>query len=108
MDVALASDALAALSHPDRLRAFRLLVRERDGMASGRVAEALGLPPTRTSFHLGALERAGLVSATRAGRERRYAVRPEAMRALLGFLTDDCCGGRPDMCLPLPAREVSR
>ena len=101
MDVDLdpAVRALDALAHPDRLRAFRLLVREGpSGMASGRIAAALEVPPTRMSFHLATLERSGLLRSWRAGREVRYVAQFAAMRALLVFLTEDCCGGRPEIC----------
>ena len=98
-DIEHAAHALGALAHPDRLRAFRLLVADGpEGRASGRAALALNLPPTRMSFHLSALERAGLVSSRREGREVRYAARFDAMRGLLAFLTEECCGGRPEIC----------
>lgn len=99
MDTRDAVRPLGALAHPDRLAAFRLLVsRGPSGEASGRVAAALGVPPTRMSFHLAALERAGLVRAWRAGREVRYAAHYAAMRALLTYLTEECCGGHPEIC----------
>ena len=41
---------------------------------------------------------AALVTARREGRNIYYAVEFEKVRALLAFLTDDCCGGRPDLC----------
>ena len=98
-DLPTAVASLDALAHPDRLRAFRLLVKEGpSGMASGRIAAALEVPPTRMSFHLAALERSGLVSSWRVGREVRYAAQYAAMRALLVFLTEDCCAGRPEIC----------
>jgi DNA-binding transcriptional ArsR family regulator len=50
------------------------------------------------SFHLKELDRAGLVTATRAGRYIRYAVRIEGMRQLLAYLSEDCCQGRPELC----------
>ncbi|MBM2575292.1 helix-turn-helix transcriptional regulator [Jannaschia sp. Os4] len=103
MDLPAATAALSALAHPDRLRAFRLIAAG-DPLPSGRVAERLDMPPTRASFHLTTLERAGLLSAARHGREVRYAVVPAAMRALMAFLAEDCCGGRPDLCLPKDAR----
>lgn len=99
VDLSAAVASLDALAHPDRLRAFRLLVVEGpSGLASGRIAAALGVPPTRMSFHLGALERSGLARSWRTGREVRYAAHYEAMRALLVFLTEDCCGARPEIC----------
>ncbi|MBD1547470.1 ArsR/SmtB family transcription factor [Roseibium aggregatum] len=99
--------ALAALAQEDRLAAFRLLVKAGpDGMASGEVAETLSVAPTRMSFHLSALERGGLVTSRREGRRIYYAVCFDRMRSLLGFLTEDCCHGRPEICgVAAPANE---
>ncbi|RFC62300.1 transcriptional regulator [Fulvimarina endophytica] len=94
--------ALAALAHADRLAAFRMLVRAGPGgMPSGEIAEALAIPATRTSFHLAALERAGLLRSSRDGRRILYSANYEEMRALLAFLTEDCCGGKPEICAGL-------
>jgi DNA-binding transcriptional ArsR family regulator len=90
---------LGALAHPARLQAFRLLVAAGPGgVPSGEIAEALQVPPTAMSFHLSALERSALVTARREGRNIFYAVEFEKVRALLAFLTEDCCGGRPELC----------
>lgn len=67
-------------------------------MASGEIADALSIPPTRMSFHLAALERANLLRSWRDGRRIRYAASYENMRQLLAFLTEDCCGGNPAIC----------
>jgi ArsR family transcriptional regulator len=99
MDETLAVTAMAALAHGQRLRIFRLLVREGpNGMPAGMIADAIGATPTATSFHLKELDRAGLIHATRDGRYVRYAVHVERMRQLLEFLTDDCCQGQPELC----------
>ena len=91
--------ALAALAHADRLQAFRLLVKAGpNGLPSGEIAERLSIMPTRMSFHLAGLDRSGLVHSWRDGRMVRYAVRFEAMRALLAFLAEDCCDGHPEIC----------
>lgn len=91
--------ALTALAQEDRLAAFRLLVKAGpEGMASGDVADRLSVAPTRMSFHLSALERGGLVTSRRDGRRIYYAVCFDRVRVLLGFLTEDCCGGRPEIC----------
>ena len=96
--------ALSALAHADRLEAFRLLVKAGpSGMASGEIAAALGVPPTRMSFHLAALERSGLLISWRDGRRILYAVGFEEMRRLLTFLTEDCCDGHPEICGGLAA-----
>ncbi len=100
---------LAALAHPARLQAFRLLVPAGpSGVPSGEIAEALQVPPTAMSFHLNALERSGLVTARREGRNILYAVQFEEVRALLAFLTDDCCGGRPELCGGPPVAKKRR
>ena len=91
--------ALSALAHLDRLAAFRMLVKAGpEGTPSGEIAERLSIPPTRMSFHLAALERAGLVTARRDGRRILYAASFDEMRGLLGFITEDCCGGNPAIC----------
>jgi DNA-binding transcriptional ArsR family regulator len=99
-----AISALTALAHGDRLAAFRLLVRAGpQGLASGAIAESLSVPPTRMSFHLATLERGGLLWSRREGRHILYGADYDRMRDLLGFLTEDCCGGRPEICGDLPA-----
>lgn len=96
--------ALAALAHAVRLSVFRLLVKSgSEGVPSGSIATAVGIPPTAMSFHLAALERAGLVASQRRGRHVLYAVDYDATRRLIGFLTEDCCGGRPELCGDLAA-----
>lgn len=91
--------ALGALAQTDRLAAYRLIVRTGiDGLPSGDIAQVLGVQPTRMSFHLTTLERAGLVTSRRDGRFIRYIAKLDMMRALLGYLTDECCGGHPEVC----------
>jgi ArsR family transcriptional regulator, arsenate/arsenite/antimonite-responsive transcriptional repressor len=91
--------SLAALAHEQRLRIFRLLVREGpSGMPAGKIAEEVGAAPTAASFHLKELDRAGLICSTRDGRYVRYAIHVEGMRQLLTYLTEDCCRGRPELC----------
>ena len=56
--------ALAALAQETRLAIYRLLVEAGpEGMAAGRVGEALEVPGATLSFHLKELARAGLVSS---------------------------------------------
>ncbi|MEJ8474672.1 ArsR/SmtB family transcription factor [Roseibium algae] len=99
MNDADAVKALGALAQGDRLAAFRLLMQAGpDGLASGEVAGTLAIAPTRMSFHLTTLERAGLLVTRREGRRIVYSVAFEKMRGLLGFLTEDCCGGHPEIC----------
>jgi ArsR family transcriptional regulator, arsenate/arsenite/antimonite-responsive transcriptional repressor len=101
MDVNSAIDALAALAQETRLAVFRLLVREGpEGLPAGVIAERLGIPAPTLSFHLNQLSAAELVVGRRDGRSMIYAVNFAGMRDLLGFLVEDCCGGRPELCAP--------
>ncbi len=93
--------ALAALAQDNRLDVFRLLVEAGgDGMPAGAVADALKLAPNTLTFHFDRLRDAGLVTVRREGRSMIYAARYEAMNALIAYLTENCCGGRPEQCLP--------
>lgn len=99
------SDAIvsfAALSQPTRLDVFRLLVKAgAQGMLSGEIGERLDVRQNTMSANLAVLLNAGLVRNERQGRTIRYFADFDAMRGLLGFLMEDCCGGRPDLCQPV-------
>jgi DNA-binding transcriptional ArsR family regulator len=96
MEISDAVTALAALAQDNRLEIFRLLVQAGpDGMAAGHVAETLGLAPNTLTFHFDRLRTAGLVTVRRDGRSMIYTARFEAMSALVGFLTENCCQGSP-------------
>jgi len=104
MDLPAAVDALSALAHGSRLAVFRLLVRAgADGMAAGEIAREIGALPNTLSTHLAILGQAGLIRARRDGRSLIYSADYGGMRELLGFLVEDCCGGRPEICAPLAA-----
>src|SRR5262245_20953055 len=101
MEKSSAVAALSALAQDNRLDVFRLLVEAGpEGMPAGEIADALGLAPNTLTFHFDRLRAAGLVSVRRDGRSMIYAARFETMNALLGYLTDNCCGGSPETCLP--------
>ena len=94
-----AISALAALAQPTRLAIFRLLIRhEPAGLSAGVIAETIGAPHNTLSSHLAILVRAGLLHSTRDGRTINYRSNVEGMRALLGFLVNDCCDGHPEVC----------
>lgn len=109
MEKTVAIAALAALAQDHRLAAFRLLVEAGpDGMPAGEIADALGLAPNTLSFHFDRLRAAGLVTVQRDGRSMIYAARFETMNALVDYLTDNCCGGAPETCLPSPRCEPAK
>ncbi|MDB5107195.1 MAG: ArsR family transcriptional regulator [Candidatus Binatus sp.] len=93
--------ALGALAQESRLDIFRMLVEKGpDGVPAGEIAHKLKLPAPTLSFHLGQLKHAGLLNARRNSRSIAYAANYETMNALLRFLTENCCGGRPELCAP--------
>jgi DNA-binding transcriptional ArsR family regulator len=101
MQSAQAVEALGALAHEHRLAIYRLLVeRGPDGLAAGVIAERLGIAPSSLTFHLQNLQRAGLIVQRRLSRQLIYAADFERMNALVGFLTENCCGGGENACLP--------
>ena len=107
MDAAQAVASLAALAQETRLAIVRHLVRcGTDGAPAGRIGEAVGAAPSRASFHLAALERAGLVTATRVSRRIVYRADFERLGALLAYLIEDCCAddARVRACCGLGAR----
>ncbi len=101
--------ALSALAQENRLDVFRLLVQAGpDGLPAGGVATSLGLAPNTLTFHFDRLRQAGLVTVRRDGRSMIYAARFEVMNALLGFLTDNCCNGQPELCAPAACKPAAK
>ena len=86
--------ALGALAQEHRLAAYRLLVQAgAAGIPAGVLADRLGVPPSSMSFHLSQLANAGLVTQRRESRSIIYSADYGAMTGLMGFLTENCCGG---------------
>lgn len=102
METTNALAALAALSQETRLSTFRLLVQAgQEGLPAGDIATRLNARANTMSTHLSVLTRAGLIRPIRDGRIIRYAAEMSAMRDLIDFLMQDCCGGHPEICAPL-------
>ncbi|MEQ8585798.1 MAG: metalloregulator ArsR/SmtB family transcription factor [Thalassobaculaceae bacterium] len=99
METANVVAALSALAQETRLAIFRLLVRTGpEGLSAGAISRNVGVVASTLSHHLGLLEQARLIRSTRHGRNVIYRSDVEGIRALLRFLVEDCCGGRPDLC----------
>jgi ArsR family transcriptional regulator len=99
--------ALAALAQDNRLDVYRLLVQAGpEGMAAGAVADALDLAPNTLTFHFDRLRAAGLVTVRRDGRSMIYAAQFDAMNALLGYLTENCCQGASEACAPVACKPA--
>jgi len=82
-----------ALGDPGRRSLVRAIAARGDATATELAAE---LPVTRQAVakQLATLANAGLLSATRNGRETRYAVTPEPLRDAVAWMAD--VGGRWD------------
>lgn len=94
--------SFSALSQKTRLDVFRLLLKAgTEGLLAGELAERLAVRQNTMSANLTILLNAGLVRNERQGRSIRYFADIEAVRGLLGFLMEDCCGGRPELCQPI-------
>ena len=102
-----AAVAFAALSQPSRLELLRLLLAAGPtGLPAGEIAARMAMPASTLSFHLSALERAGLTQATRQGRQIVHATRIFGLRRLLTWFTELCLGDAAEPLPPLP-RELS-
>lgn len=102
-----AIDALSALAHSGRLAVFRLLVRAGpEGVSAGEIARETGTPANTMSAQLAILSRTGLVRSRRDSRSIIYSADYDQITALLSFLMEDCCQGRPEICAPLAARAA--
>ena len=103
--------ALAALAQDTRLAIFRLLVEAGPaGVPAGGIAAQLGIAAPTLSFHLKELAHAGLVEAEPQGRFIVYRADFNAMNALVGYLTENCCrasGACTTECAPGAAPDCA-
>jgi DNA-binding transcriptional ArsR family regulator len=107
MEMTQAIQSLSALAQESRLSIFRLLVQAGPGgMAAGSIGEKLDLPTATLSFHLAGLTRAGIARSRQEGRFVIYSADFESMNKLVGYLTENCCGG--EACAPAPVRIETR
>jgi ArsR family transcriptional regulator len=103
MKTSTAVSRLAALAQESRLAVFRALVQAGpEGLCVGDIGAKLKVAPATLSFHLKELARAGLIRPRQDGRFIYYAPDFKVMNDLVGYLTENCCGGRS--CAPADAR----
>jgi ArsR family transcriptional regulator, arsenate/arsenite/antimonite-responsive transcriptional repressor len=98
MDRSKALAALSALAHETRLDLIRLLMPlGSGGMPAGQIALTLGIAAPRLSFHLSALEQAGLLRSRRAARNVFYSVDTTGIGQTISYILDDCCCEHPEV-----------
>ena len=91
--------ALGALAHVHRLAIYRLLVQQGpEGLPAGAIGDRVGLVPSSLTFHLQALQRAGLIVQARASRQLIYSADYTSMNTVVGYLTDNCCAASGQSC----------
>lgn len=92
MNESQAINTLSALSHETRLQIIRYLVKMGEkGDTAGAIGIAVAAAPSKITFHISALERAGLVSSERVSRQIIYRIAFEHLGSLLKYLMKDCC-----------------
>ena len=96
MDISTAVINLSALAQESRLQIFRLLVESgAEGLCVGDIGEQMAMAPATLSFHLKELQQAGLLVANRKSRHIYYSPDYAVINALVDYLTENCCSGKP-------------
>ncbi len=110
MKTSRAISALGALAHEHRLAIFRLLVTQGpEGLSAGAIAARIGVVPSSLTFHVQNLQHAGLITQRRVGRQLIYAADLGSMNALVGYLTENCCGSTMECAAACaPARSTTK
>jgi ArsR family transcriptional regulator len=94
-------ESLGALAHHHRLAIYRILVEQGPaGLPAGAIGEHIGLVPSSLTFHLRALQQAGLINVVRASRQLIYSADFVVMNRLVGYLTENCCAASGGVCTP--------
>jgi ArsR family transcriptional regulator len=111
MKTAAVITALGALAHEHRLAIYRLLVeRGPKGLSAGAIGDRVDLLPSSLTFHLQNLQRAGLITQQRVGRQLFYSADFAAMNGLVAYLTENCCrDSDAECCAPAQvAKSIKR
>jgi DNA-binding transcriptional ArsR family regulator len=97
MNIEQAAKQLEAIGNPTRLGIYRTLVRAGGaGLTVGTLQERMGMAASTLSHHLKRLVETGLVSRERQGTSLICRAEYPAMRALIGYLADECCADTPE------------
>jgi len=92
MEIDQAALCMESLGNAKRLEIVRLLVKSGgEGLAVGKIQQALGIPGSTLSHHILSLVGAGLVTQQREGRSLRCRPNFERLRELTTLLFSECC-----------------
>ncbi|HEX4143166.1 MAG TPA: metalloregulator ArsR/SmtB family transcription factor [Pirellulales bacterium] len=80
-----ATDVFSAIAEPRRRQIIDLLLR-RPSLAVGTIVLTLGLPQPAVSKHLGVLREVGIVSVSKQGQQRVYALNHEQLRPVYDWI----------------------
>ncbi len=82
----------SCLSQETRLKIIRHLINcGDDGDSAGNIGKKAKASASRASFHLAALEQAGVLRSSRVSRQIIYRVDFQKLGQLVNFLVEDCC-----------------
>ena len=110
MDEAQVIKSLDALAQETRLRIVKHLVACGEaGASAGDIGDVVGASSSRLSFHLSALENAGIVSSERQSRNIIYRADYARLGNVISYLLEDCCNNHPAIaaCCGLSGNEES-
>ena len=79
------TDVFSAIAEPRRRQIIDLLSRHRS-LAVGTIVLTLGLPQPAVSKHLGVLREVGLVSVSKHGQRRVYALNHDQLRPVYDWI----------------------
>ena len=93
MNLEIAARQLESLGSPVRLRIYRTLVRAgQTGLSVGTLQDRMGMAASTLSHHVKRLVETGLVTQERVATSLICRAVYPAMRDLIGYLADECCG----------------
>lgn len=98
-----AAARLEALGNPTRLKIYRALVKAGDGgLSVGKLQAKLDVAASTLSHHLKSMLIVGLIHQERQSTTLICRANYDVMRALVGFLVEQCCAD--SACAPSPAK----
>ena len=88
-----AAKCMAELGHPKRLAIYKLLVKTGpQGLTVGKIAQKLKIPGSTLSHHLRRLASVGLIEQNQEKQTIHCRAVYKQLKALIVFLTEECCG----------------